>query len=157
MNKIQYIIHLLQHNIINLLLWTHKNTQPSIQLGWIQGCVFVKTFVTRSRFHLCKPNIFVLPSFPVSDIKGTGHKSAACRRFKHASHSAVHTRIEHPRKSGSEGASGKLLTYEHTAAPYVSEDTRVCFTEQISGHYSSYDPGLHWGQITIQMGGHNIH
>lgn len=34
--------------------------------------------------------------------------------------------------------------------PYVSEDTRVRFTEQISGHC---DPGLYWGHLNYPSDG----
>lgn len=50
-------------------------------------------------------------------------------------------------KVGLRVRAGELLTCEHTGAPYVSEDTRVRFTEQISGHCSPDDPGTYRGHL----------
>lgn len=105
-NKIQYIIFLLQHTI-----------NPEFNYTGFKVLCFLKAFMTWSLFLLHKPTFlpFAPPLLPLTH-KRPGHKSAGCRTFKCIntwqavnSHSAVHTRIEHQLKSGSEGESGEII------------------------------------------------
>lgn len=102
--------------------------------------------------HFCLRLLFL----PLTH-KQPGHKSAGCRRFKCLNTQPRTQQSKHVSnihwKLGLRVRVGELLTCEHIEAPYVSEDTRVCFTEQISGHYQPYDPGLHWGHLDYHTDG----
>lgn len=149
-NKIQYIIFLLQHTI-------------NLEFNYIGFKVlcFLKAFMTRSRFLLHKPTF--LPFAHLCCLSHTnglvinqlaaGHLSVSTcgRQWTHTQQSAHVLNINW--KVGLRVRVGKLLTCEHTEAPYVSEDTRVRFTEQISGHYSPYDPGLYRGHLDYHTDG----
>lgn len=102
------------------------------------------------------------PSLPLRPLthKQPGHISAACSRFKCANTRLV---VPHTQQSahvlninwkvGLRVRGGKMLTCEHAEAPHVSEDTRVCFTEQIPDHCLSSDPGLLWGHLDYHTDG----
>lgn len=105
-NKIQYIIFLLQHTI-----------NPEFNYTGFKVLCFFKSIYDQIALSFTQTNIFAFcpPLLPLT-YKRPGHKSAGCRTFKCInmwqavnSHSAVRTRIEHQLESGSEGESGEII------------------------------------------------